>query len=119
MSRARPGNAPPGSSPATGGPPARWMAGGEQGGEALAGGGRRVAPGAGHEAARDRRLARRAAWRERPRKICSQKDTPTADGARTRRGPAGYFAAFFLRSAQEAVIRSETAFFWLSSNGCG
>ena len=25
--------------------------------------------------------------------------------------PAGYFAAFFLRSAQEAVIRSETAFF--------
>ena len=24
---------------------------------------------------------------------------------------AGYFAAFFLRSAQEAVIRSETAFF--------
>ena len=50
------------------------------------------------------RLARRAAWRERPRKICGQKDTPTA-------APAGYFAAFFLRSAQEAVIRSETAFF--------
>ena len=59
------------------------------------GGGRRVRPpGAGHEAARDRRLARRAAWRERPRKICGQKDTPTADGARTRRGPGGLLRGF-------------------------
>ena len=72
----------------------------------------RPPPGAGDEAARGRRLARRAAWRERPRKICGQKDTPTADGGTYSSRPRpGYFAAFFLRSAQEAVIRSETAFF--------
>ena len=44
-------------------------------------------------------------------KICGQKDTPTAAGHVLVAAPAGYFAAFFLRSAQEAVIRSETAFF--------
>ena len=64
------------------------------------------AHGAGYEAARES-----SAWRERPRKICGQKDTPTADGHVLVAAPAGYFAAFFLRSTQEAVIRSETAFF--------
>ncbi len=68
-------------------------------------------PPAGPRGRAGRRLARRAAWRERPRKICGQKDTPTADGHVLVAAPAGYFAAFFLRSAQEAVIRSETAFF--------
>ena len=68
---------------------------GETGWPRTGGGRRRVRPrGAGHEAARDRRLARRAAWRERPRKICGQKDTPTADGARTRRGPGGLLRGF-------------------------
>ena len=82
------------------------------------GGGRRVRPPAGPRGRAGRRLARRAAWQERPRKICGQKDTPTADGhllvaaqAGYFAAQAGYFAAFFLRSAQEAVIRSETAFF--------
>ena len=69
------------------------------------------APPAGPRGRAGRRLARRAAWRERPRKICGQKDTPTADGHVLVAAPAGYFAAFFLRSAQEAVIRSETAIF--------
>ena len=68
-------------------------------------------PPAGPRGRAGRRLARRAAWRERPRKTCGQKDTPTADGHVLVAAPAGYFAAFFLRSAQEAVIRSETAFF--------
>ena len=41
-----------------------------------------------------------------------QMDTPTArTGTVLVAASAGYFAAFFLRSAQEAVIRSETAFF--------
>ena len=75
------------------------------------GGRRHVRPPAGPRGRAGRRLARRAAWRERPRKICGQKDTPTADGHVLVAAPAGYFAAFFLRSAQEAVIRSETAFF--------
>ena len=70
-----------------------------------------VRPAAGPRGRGGRRLARRAAWRERPRKICGQKDTPTADWHVLVAAPAGYFAAFFLRSAQEAVIRSETAFF--------
>ena len=74
------------------------------------GGGRRVRPPAGPRGRAGRRLARRAAWQERPRKICGQKDTPTADGHLLVAAQAGYFAAFFLRSAQEAVIRSETAF---------
>ena len=74
-------------------------------------GGRRDAPQPGHEGRAGQGLARRAAWRERPRKICGQKDTPTADGHILVAAPAGYFAAFFLRSAQEAVIRTETAFF--------
>ena len=63
-------------------------------GLALAGADGASAPGAGHEAARDRRLARPPAWRERPRKLCGQKDTPTADGARTRRGPGGLLRGF-------------------------
>ena len=74
-------------------------------------GGRRYAPQPGHEAARV------DAWLDAPRggndlgRSAVRRDTPTADWHVLVAAPAGYFAAFFLRSAQEAVIRSETAFF--------
>ena len=75
-----------------------------------AGGGRCVRPpGAGHEAL--------DAWLDAPRGGNDLGRSAVRRIHRPRTGhvlvaaPAGYFAAFFLRSAQEAFIRSDTAFF--------